>query len=94
MTNEDKLIILKKDLQVITTANDDYLFKLLELSKKAISDEGIVLNEDNQSDMAVIQYAAYLFRKRAADNVAMPRYLRYQLNNMLFKQKAGAVNDI
>lgn len=94
MTDENKLIILKKDLQVITTANDEYLFKLLELSKKAISNEGITLNDDIQSDMVVIQYAAYLFRKRAADNAIMPRYLRYQLNNMLFKQKAGADNDI
>lgn len=90
MTDADKLAILKKDLQLLNDVNDMYLTQLISLSKSAITTEGIVLADDIECDMAVVQYAAYLFRKRASNETAMPRFLRYQLNNLLFKQKAGA----
>lgn len=91
MTNENRLAILKMDLQLKTTANDEYLAFLLDGAVAAIEREGIVLSEnDIECDMAVIHYAAYLFRKRAGVDTAMPRFLRYELNNLLFSQK-GAV---
>lgn len=90
MTDGNKLFILKKDLQMTTTANDDYLETLLTFAKAAIEREGITLEESIECDMAVIHYAAYLFRKRAGTDTAMPRFLRYELNNLLFSQK-GAV---
>lgn len=90
MTDKEKLAILKKDLQMLTTANDEYLEKLLELAVENIRMEGIKLKEgDIRCDMAVIQYAAFLFRKRAGDVTTMPRFLRYELNNLLFSQKGG-----
>lgn len=94
MSDSEKLEILKYDLQMTTDANDEYLLKLLGLSESAIRREGIKLTEDDlESDMAVVQYAAFLFRKRAAGDTAMPRSLRWQLNNMLFGQK-GKQNDV
>lgn len=94
MSDSEKLEILKYDLQMATDANDDYLLKLLGLSESAIRREGIELTKDDlESDMAVIQYAAFLFRKRAASDTTMPRPLRWQLNNMLFGQK-GKQNDV
>lgn len=94
MSDLEKLEILKYDLQMATDANDDYLLKLLGLSESAIRREGIELTQDDlESDMAVIQYAAFLFRKRAAGDTPMPRSLRWQLNNMLFGQK-GKRNDV
>lgn len=90
MDKEAKLAILKQDLQMLTTANDEYLGTLLDLAAGAIQREGIKLIEDDtECDMAVVQYAAYLFRKRAAADTTMPRFLRWQLNNLLFSQKAG-----
>ena len=90
MTNEDKLKLLKQDLQMLTSSNDDFLSSLLSTAETAIQREGIALVENDMDiDMAVIQYAAYLFRKRAAEDAAMPRFLRWQLNNLLFSQKAG-----
>ena len=90
MDKAAKLAILKQDLQMLTTANDEYLGTLLDLAAGAITREGITLIENNiECDMAVIQYAAYLFRKRAAADTTMPRFLRWQLNNLLFSQKAG-----
>ena len=87
-----KLEILKKDLQMLNQANDIYLQTLLNLAAEAIKKEGIILIEDDiQCDMAVIEYAAYLFRKRAAADTQMPRFLRWQLNNLLFSQKGKVV---
>lgn len=75
---------------MLTTANDEYLGTLLDLAAGAIQREGIKLIEDDtECDMAVVQYAAYLFRKRAAADTTMPRFLRWQLNNLLFSQKVG-----
>ena len=63
MTNEDKLKLLKQDLQMLTSSNDDFLSSLLSASETAIQREGIALVENDMDiDMAVIQYAAYLFR--------------------------------
>lgn len=90
MNDADKLVILKQDLQMLTNANDEYLQTLLSLSADAIRGEGIrLLENDIQSDMTQIQYAAYLFRKRASSDTAMPRFLRWQLNNMKFSEKYG-----
>lgn len=86
----DRLVILKKDLQMTTAANDEYLNTLLTFAEAAIMREGITLADgDIECDMAVIHYAAYLFRKRAGTDTAMPRFLRYELNNLLFSQKGS-----
>lgn len=93
MSDAEKLLMLKHDLELMTVAHDKYLETLLRLAKAEIEREGINLGEDIESDMAVIQYAAYLFRKRAGAETAMPRYLRWQLNNMLMSQK-GKSHDV
>ena len=91
MNDAEKLIILKKDLQQeFTTANDDYLTQLLDFSKKLMEREGIAYEEEIECEMINIHYAAYLFRKRAGKETSMPRFLRYELNNLLFSQKGRA----
>lgn len=90
MTSEEKLLLLKQDLQMLTSANDDFLNSLITTAESAIQREGITLVENDMDiDMAVVQYAAYLFRKRASSETAMPRFLRYRLNNILFSQKGA-----
>jgi hypothetical protein len=94
MDDETKLKILKHDLQTTTSANDEYLKSLLEYGKAAIIREGIKFEEETiELDMAVIHYAAYLFRKRAGKDTMMPRFLRYELNNILFSQR-GKTSDL
>lgn len=97
MTDNDILTMLKTDLQISVTQQDTYLTNLIELAKAAIQKEGIIFNELTEEgvskgitveDGMIIQmYAAYLYRKRREENVAMPRSLRYALNNRLFSQK-------
>lgn len=89
MDEDTRLIILKKDLQMLTNSNDEYLKQLLKMSEKLIRREGIDITLDIDVQMSIIHYAAYLFRKRAGRDTAMPRFLRYELNNILFSQKAG-----
>lgn len=90
MTDEERLTLLKSDLQMLTSANDVFLKSLIETAKAAIQREGITLVENDMDiDMAVVQYAAYLFRKRAAADTAMPRFLRCRLNNIHFSQHSG-----
>jgi len=90
LTDEERLTLLKSDLQMLTSANDVFLKSLIETAKAAIQREGITLVENDMDiDMAVVQYAAYLFRKRVAADTAMPRFLRYRLNNIHFSQHGG-----
>lgn len=88
MNDTEKLAVLKKDLQMTTNANDVLLQNMLMASKSMIEREGIILEDSIECDMIQIQYAAYIFRKRASSETAMPRFLRYELNNLLFSQKA------
>lgn len=88
MTDVEKMTLLKQDLQRTTSANDELLAALLKQAAQAIKKEGITMDPDDiECDMLQIQYAAYLFRKRAAPETAMPRFLRYGLNNTLMSQK-------
>ena len=89
MTEQQRLNILKHSLQrQFTDANDEYLLHLLNTGEAAIKREGIVDDGTEDYENCVIDYAAYLFRKRAGTETAMPRFLRWQLNNILVSQKA------
>ena len=92
MTDEEILTVLKVDLQISTDKMDTYLAKAIQAAKSYIATEGIVLNCSAGDGMLVEMYAAYLYRRRREENVAMPRMLRWALNNRLFSQKAGATN--
>ena len=69
MTDDEKLAVLKKDLQMLTASNDGYLKTLLEYAEKAVEREGVDTDGKIESDMVIIQYAAYLFRKRASETL-------------------------
>lgn len=86
---ETRLKLLKLDLQISTNAIDELLVQMLNAAHKFIEREGISLDETSAEDtQLVVMYAAYLYRKRREANVAMPRMLRWALNNRLFSQKA------
>lgn len=86
------LELTKLDLQILSDEYDGYIQSLIAASKKAITTEGIVLNEDSVEDGVLISaYARHLYRDRANSNLnsAMPRFLRRMLNDRLFSQKAS-----
>ena len=86
----DKLRILKLDLQIATSAYDELLLQMISSAEGMISREGIVFDDKKAEDtQLVVMYAAYLYRRRRDENPAMPRMLRWALNNRLLSQKAG-----
>lgn len=87
MTKEDILKMLKVDLEISATSRDELLRNMIDLAVAAISREGIKLNNSVDDGMLVEAYAAFLYRKRKEEVVAMPRSLRYLLNNRLLSEK-------
>lgn len=87
MTDADILVILKTDLQISSAALDNYLEALIASARDFIATEGIELTESISDAMLIEMYAAYLYRRRREENVAMPRMLRWALNNRLFSKK-------
>ena len=104
MTDAEKLAILKSDLQLLTNTQDSFLSFLLEAAQAAMTREGITAEDTADYNACQIDYAAYLYRKRAGSTLggkgtgfapsggetAMPRFLRRMMNNILMAQKAGA----
>ncbi len=87
---ETRLKLLKLDLQINTNAIDDLLVQMINAAHRFIEREGISLDETSAEDtQLVVMYAAYLYRRRREENIAMPRMLRWALNNRLFSEKAG-----
>ena len=86
MTDEDKLVMLKMDLPITTNAYDTRLMQYLRAAEEEIAREGITLSDTVSDNELVIQYAAWKWRNRQTGE-AMPRMLRYTLNNRLFSEK-------
>lgn len=90
MTDAELLMMTKSNLQIAGSIWDAYLAQLIIAAQGAIATQGITLDLEQVSDCnLVVMYASYLYRKRADDNPAMPRMLRYELNNRLFSQKVA-----
>lgn len=90
MTDAELLTMTKSNLQIAGFTWDAYLAQLIIAAQEAIATQGITLDLEQVSDCnLVVMYASYLYRKRADDNPAMPRMLRYELNNRLFSQKVA-----
>lgn len=83
------LTAVKVDLGITTDAYDDRLSTYLQFASKAIETEGITVADNIEDGNLVVMYAAWLWRKRA-ENVPMPRMLRWALNNRLFREKVNA----
>ena len=88
MTDEQILTMLKSNLSMMTSAQDNYLGFLINSSKKNLAETGITLDLNESDDVnLVVMHAAYLFRKRAEDNPVMPRMLQFAIHNRLMSEK-------
>lgn len=87
---EQLLTMLKVDLGITTTAYDTRLTQYINSAKEMIGTEGVTLNTTDMEDaQLVVMYAGWLWRKRDNGD-AMPRMLRWTLNNRLFSEKMNA----
>lgn len=87
---EQLLTMLKVDLGITTTAYDTRLTQYINSAKEMIGTEGVTLDTADLEDaQLVVMYAGWLWRKRDNGD-AMPRMLRWTLNNRLFAEKMNA----
>jgi len=91
---ETMLALLKVDLMITTNAMDAFLTQLLTAAGQFITREGITLTESAEDMQLQEMYAAYLYRRRNDANPAMPRYLRYALNNRLLSQMMTITEEV
>lgn len=96
MTTAQRLTALKQNIQILTNAHDDYLTTMLTQAEAEIQIQGIRDDGSTMYDTIIIDYAAYKWRKRAANtsggrdgDTSMPRFLKRDINNLLFSQKIG-----
>jgi len=76
---------LKTDLGITTEAYDERLAAYLENAQQAITREGVTLGDTTEDNTLVLQYAAWTWRARDSGG-AMPRMLRWALNNRIFSE--------
>lgn len=94
MNDETKSILLellKLDLGFKHTARDMYLNKLLPSVEKELIRKGLVLDiEQDDDQMLVVDYAAWLYRNRQ-EYQPLPRNIQIRIHNRAM-QKAGIPN--
>ena len=67
MTDAEKLAVLKSNLQMITSSNDELLAFLLRQGGAALATEGVTDDGSVMYEACVIDYAAYLCAQRDGD---------------------------
>lgn len=83
---EDLLAALKVDLGIMNTkAYDERLTQYIRAAQDYITREGVTLQDTAEDNQLVINYAAWMWRKRD-HHEGMPRMIRWQLNNRIFSQ--------
>ena len=97
MTDEHLLSMLRADLEQPSPTVNEYLLNLLGVARERIAAVGIHIDEKSISDGGlIVMFAAYLYRKRKADNPKgvdkMPRMLRSAINDRLMAEK-GKVTE-
>ena len=83
MNDATMLQMLKIDLGINTTAYDGRLGQYLAAATAEIEREGVELTDSVPDSNLVIQYAAWMWRKRDTGE-GIPRMIRWQINNRLF----------
>lgn len=89
LLKEQILDALKISLGITTDAYDHRLLWTIDSAVTEIKREGANIDPMNSIDDAqtVIMYADWMWRKRDTGD-AMPRMLRYRLNNRVLQEKA------
>lgn len=83
MNDTTKLQMLKIDLGINTTIYDDRLTQYIAAATAEIEREGVKLTDSVPDGNLVVQYAAWMWRKRDTGE-GIPRMIRWQINNRLF----------
>ena len=87
MNDENKLKILKFNLQILGNHENEYLIHLLNVAKDKLKNKyGIEVGDSLEDADIQIQYAAYQYRKRAS-NDPMPKMLEEDLKSRFIRKE-------
>lgn len=87
MNDENKLKILKFNLQILGNHENEYLLHLLNVAKYKLKKKyGIEVGDSLEDADIQIQYAAYQYRKRAS-NDPMPKMLEEDLKSRFIRKE-------
>lgn len=89
MTPEALLSKMKLDLGISSDAFNERLTDKLSSAIQRIQAEGCTLTDSESDQDLVLMYAEWLWLHRI-DGAAMPRMIRYALNNRVFGEAARA----
>ncbi|WP_335871960.1 hypothetical protein [Bacillus sp. 2205SS5-2] len=83
------LNLLKMDLGITHHLRDEYFVKLLDSCRAEIERKGIVLDELNDIEDAILiaDYAAWSYRKRTED-LPLSRNIQHRIRNRILKERA------
>ena len=89
------LTILQADLGELypSPQRQAFLEQCISAAMSFITREGVTLTSSVEDMQLVEMYAAYLVRKRATVE-AMPRMLRWALNNRIFSEAMGGARNV
>ena len=88
MNAETLLPLMKLDLGISSDAFDERLLGKLQAAIERIQDEGCTLSDSEADRDLVLMYAEWLWRERVT-GAAMPRMVRYALNNRVLGPRAA-----
>lgn len=88
MTDADRLLLLKQDLQRTGTISgeDGYLTQLLQASQASLERQGVRPDGTADYDQLVISTAAWLYRKRVTGE-SEPQFLRRMRLDCIVSQR-------
>lgn len=87
MTTIEILKAVKMDLHISTDTQDEFLIMLIERATAAVICEGMTVRDNAEDGGIIADYAVFLYRKRREAS-AMPRQLRWRINNRILGEKA------
>ena len=91
MTDAQLLAAVKTDNQISVSGYDTRLTEIIDSAKTAIMAEGVATLDPSaraEDAQLVIMYADWIWDSRNQPEAAMPRSLRWKLNNRIFGEKA------
>ena len=90
---DELLLMLKTNLRITTNAFDNRLLQLLMTAMAEIKREGADVSPIKIDDAnLIVMYAAWLWGQRDG-MTAMPRMLRWALNNHVMATQAGGADN-
>ena len=102
MTEADLLAMLKLNQEDITdyidpaakAAKETELLQYLRAAREYVTREGVALTDSAGDAQILVMYASWLYNRRKSDNTygAMPRMLRWAINNRPFDQDTPGTN--